>query len=87
MKHDYQAMYWLEKDVLGTLADIRLAAGEPRIGTREVELVRGDGRIWWVLKKLRAEGKITRACRYCWITEPAFEEWQLNRQQLEKTKT
>lgn len=62
-------------DILHTLAFIRFEAGQPEIGTREVELVKGDRMVWTHLKQLRAAGKIHRRGGWVWITEPAFREF------------
>lgn len=61
-------------DILATLRQIQTdaaaAVGDSeaaRIGCREVELVRGDRRVWPTLRALRAEGLITRSNGFCWI--------------------
>ncbi len=67
----------LQADLLGTLHQTRLDAGEPRIGVREVELVRSSRGaparlVWAALRALRREGRITRSGGYTWITEEEF---------------
>lgn len=63
-------------DILETLCQIRRDAGEPRMGTREVELARRDRLIFVALTVLRSEGKIARGDGYCWVTEEAFAAWE-----------
>lgn len=67
----------LRADILGTLRQTRLDAGEPRIGVREVELVRSSRGVparlvWAALRALRAEGRIKRSGGYTWISEEEF---------------
>ena len=64
-------------EILGCLLDCQndAAAGvgaddASRIGTREVELVSHDRRVWPILKQLRSEGLIKRSQGYCWLTPP-----------------
>ena len=63
-------------EILDLLFDQRHAAGEPKIGAREVELVKGSGRraVWPILRALSAEGKITRGSGFCWLTEETHQE-------------
>lgn len=68
-------------DILATLRQQQIdAAGvvgaeeAERIGVREVELVRGDRRVWAILRALCGEGLITRSSGYCWLKQDGEEE-------------
>lgn len=67
--------------ILGCLYDCQRDAADVvgweeanRIGTREVELARGDKRVFRVLKGLRRDGLITRSGGFCWLTK-AGRRW------------
>lgn len=65
-------------DVLGLLVDCRREAGEPRMGTREVEIARlcGGRRALLEITRLRRAGLVRRGRGYAWVEESAFQRME-----------
>lgn len=64
-----------EEEILETLGQIRKDAGQPRIGTREVELAGywDNAQVFWqAVKNLSEQGLVERRSGWFWITDKGF---------------
>lgn len=74
------------REVLDVLCLQRHEAGEPRMGTREVEMAgrmsaAEKKQLWPALSLLRKRGLVTRRRGWVWATEKAYETWLEKREE------